>query len=40
MKPDDLMELILILADVAADLLRARRAVYEYHAPRQGQPSR
>ena len=26
MKPDDLMELILILADAAADVLRARRA--------------
>jgi hypothetical protein len=40
MKPDDLMELILILADVAADLLRARRANYDHHPPRQRQPSR
>lgn len=29
MKPDDLMELILILADAAADVLRARRAIYD-----------
>jgi hypothetical protein len=31
MNPDDLMELILILADAAADVLRARRAVYDPH---------
>jgi hypothetical protein len=31
MRPDDLMELILILADAAADVLRARRAIYDPH---------
>ncbi len=31
--PDDLMELILILADAAADVLRARGAVYDPHPP-------
>ena len=40
MKPDDLMELILSLADAAADVLRARRAIYNHHPPCQRQASR
>ncbi len=39
MKPDDLMELILILADAAADVLRSRRAIYGHYPPRQRQQS-
>jgi hypothetical protein len=31
MKPDDLMELILILADAAADVLRAQCAIYDHY---------
>ncbi len=40
MKPDDLMELILILADAAADVLRARRTIYDHYPPRQRQHGR
>ena len=39
MKPDELMELILILADAAADVLRSRRAIYGHYPPRQRQQS-
>lgn len=39
MNPDELMELILILANAAADVLRARRAIYGHYPPRQRQQS-